>query len=118
MNETPDKPTNQALKPAQPDEDKPPQLREVPHQELTRILKEHQTWLESEGKEGNQADLREANLREAYLGGTNLQEADLGGANLQEATLGDADLRKANLGGTNLQKAYLWKANLQEANVG
>jgi uncharacterized protein YjbI with pentapeptide repeats len=53
------------------------------------------------------ANLRGANLRDAYLGG-----ADLGGANLRDANLGGA-----NLGGADLRDAYLGDADLGGANL-
>ncbi len=77
-------------------------LREIPEEELQRILEAHRKWVESEGKEGKRANLFRANLQEAYLRGANLQEANLFKANLQEA-----DLREANLQGAKLQGADL-----------
>ena len=74
--------------------------------------------MESEGKEGEKADLRVANLQKANLSRANLQEANLGIANLQEADLFDANLQKANLFDANLQEANLIGANLQGANLG
>ncbi len=82
-----------------------PALREVSPEELAKILEAHRKWVESEGKEGERADLREANLQEADLREVNLQKADLFAANLQRA-----DLREANL-----QGAYLYWANLRGA---
>ncbi len=50
------------------------------HPELLRkILEAHRKWVESEGKEGERADLFEANLQGANLSGANLQGADLRG---------------------------------------
>ena len=60
----------------------------------------------------NGANLRCANLGDAYLGGANLGGADLGGADLRDAYLGGADLRDANLGGANLRGANLGDAYL------
>ncbi len=54
-----------------------PALRDVSPNELKEILEAHRKWVESEGKEGERADLNEANLQGAYL-----QEADLRGASL------------------------------------
>ena len=69
------------------------------------------------------ADLGDANLGGAYLGGANLRGADLrdaylGGANLRGADLRGADLRDAYLGGAYLGGAYLGGANLGGANLG
>ncbi len=54
-------------------------------------------WVESEGKEGERADLSGANLQGANLTQANLQGANLTGANLQGAKLPFANLQGANL---------------------
>ncbi len=77
----------------------------MPPEKLQEILEAHRKWVESERKEGERADLIEANLQKANLRRANLQGADLRGANLQEA----------DLSGTNLQEADLWRASLQGA---
>ena len=82
---------------------------------LKRILQEHQKWVESDGREGEQANLREANLQQSGLSNANLRDADLKGANLQRASLYKAKLQKANLYKANLQDANLKEVNLQEA---
>ncbi len=46
-----------------------PPLREVSPEELANILEAHRKWVESEGKEGERADLFEANLQGATLVG-------------------------------------------------
>jgi uncharacterized protein YjbI with pentapeptide repeats len=79
------------------------------------FLQEHEKWLETNGKEGKQADLERVNLQGANFSGANLQKADLHEANLQKADLGEADLQEAYLEGANLQEADLRKANLKEA---
>ncbi len=106
--------------------DRPP-LREVPSEELEKILEAHRKWVESEGKEGERAVLRVANLQEAdlieaklqgaILRGAMLQKANLFGAELQEANLIEANLQGAILRGAMLQKANLFGAELQEANL-
>ena len=73
--------------------------------ELKDILDQHRLWLESDGKQGKLANLRDANLQGAYLRGTNLHGADIRGANLRYADLRVADLQGANLCGANLQGA-------------
>ncbi len=100
-------------------------LREIPEEELQKILEAHRKWVESEGKEGERADLFEANLQGANLNGAdlqgaylrraNLQGAFLSGANLQGAFLSGANLQGAKLDGANLYEANLYRANLQEA---
>ena len=106
---------------------------EIINQEtLSVILKEHQLWIESKGKNGKRADLKlenlhEANLHGANLEGANLEEAILFAANLKEANLSSAKLcgahlsqaklRGANLEGANLEGANLELANLEGANL-
>lgn len=58
--------------------------------ELDEILESHKRWLQ--GRDGERAELYEANLSGAHLSG-----ADLYGANLTEADLCEADLTGANL---------------------
>jgi hypothetical protein len=78
------------------------------------------------GKEyeiGPKANLYEANLREADLGGAYLRGADLGGAYLYGADLYGAYLREADLGGAylrgaNLYEAYLYGALNLERSIG
>ncbi len=86
---------------------------EIINQEtLSVILKEHQLWIESKGKNGKRADLKLENLHEANLHGANLE-----GANLEEAILFAANLKEANLSSAELRGAYLSQANLKEANL-
>ena len=110
--------------------------------DLRRILKDHQTWLDTRTKEGKRADLAGATLVQAPLAaanlvGANLKEAELYmadlsasmleyadltgarlfGANLRGAMLGDANLTGALLGDSDLRGAMLWKANLKEADL-
>ena len=71
------------------------------------------------------ADLRDAYLRGAYLVGADLRDAYLVGADLRDANLVGADLRDANLRGAylvganlrgaDLRDAYLRGANLEDA---
>ena len=68
------------------------------------------------------ADLREADLRAANLGGADLRGANLGGADLRvadlrAANLRGADLREANLRGADLRAANLREADLREADL-
>ncbi len=46
-----------------------PDRAPMPDEELQKILEAHRMWVESEGKEGERADLRGANLQEADLRG-------------------------------------------------
>ncbi len=117
MSEAPDKPEGQPSGQPQPDEEEPSQHRGVPEDELRQVFEAHKIWRWSEGKEGEQADLRGTNLEGAYLCMANLQEANLRGANLEGANLWMANLQGADLRRANLEGAYLCMANLQEANL-
>ena len=89
--------------------------REIPKDELRKILEAHKKWILSDRKIGERADLLGANLQEADLFGANLQKADLLGANLQGADLRGANLQEADLFGAKLQEADLRGASLQGA---
>jgi len=54
---------------------------------LKEVLVAHEKWVQSEGREGKRAELRNALLQEADLHNANLQEADLEGARLSVADL-------------------------------
>jgi hypothetical protein len=84
---------------------------------LKKILDDHKEWLESDGKKGARANLREAILTEADLAGADLRRADLTGADLTGANLAGADLTGANLAGANLAGADLAGANLTRADL-
>ena len=60
-------------------------FRELTPEELQKILEAHRKWVESEGKEGEKADLSGADLRGANLEGASLWEANLGGVDLTQA---------------------------------
>ncbi len=89
------------------------ELREIGPEQLKEILEEHRKWVESDGKEGERADLREANLRGVNLHEANLQGAYMIKADLQEANLVGANLQEATPLGANFQGAVLRDANLQ-----
>ena len=80
--------------------------------ELSKALEQHDTWVKTEGREGIQANLSEANLS-----GADLSEANLRRADLSEADLRWADLSEANLSGANLSEADLSEANLSGADL-
>ena len=94
---------------------------------LSKILKEHKRWHDTDGEEGefadlgsvdlSGADLSRANLTDADLIGADLREADLYGADLYGANLYGADLREANLSGADLSDANLSRANLTDADL-
>ncbi len=105
---------------------KPPP-RAISDGELKNILAAHKAWLESDGENGQRAnlekanlkgtDLRDANLQRAWLLGANLEEADLCDANLQRASLRFANFKGASLLDARLQGADLRDARLQEADL-
>ena len=84
---------------------------------LNKTLERHKLWIETNGVQGQRANLEGANLRGANLWGANLTGANLQRANLEGANLRGADLRGANLWGANLWGANLTGANLQGANL-
>jgi uncharacterized protein YjbI with pentapeptide repeats len=102
-------------------------MKTITATELKSILDQHQLWIETKGKQGQdanleganlwRANLQGANLRGANLGGANLGGANLQGANLTGANLICANLRGANLRGANLTGAKLRGANLTDANL-
>ncbi len=116
MTEKPDKPEDEAPDNSQPEEKKKP-LREITDEELQKILAEHKKWLESKGKEGEQAVLEKTNLKRKKLHGANLQHARLDGSDLSGAHLSKANLQNASLGNTILKGTLLWWTELQEANL-
>jgi Pentapeptide repeats (8 copies) len=110
---------------------------------LKDILEQHKLWIETNGKQGERANLKGAFLYDAILYDANLSHANLTGANLYRANLStvnfsgadltgaylkgailtnanlySANLRGANLEGANLEYANLWRANLTDANLG
>jgi hypothetical protein len=93
------------------------ELLEISKEKLKLILKNHKKWLESDGKTGKRADLKDANLERAELGEDNLQQAELNRANLQDANLNRAKMQRACLDRANLQKATLYKTKLQHSNL-
>ena len=85
--------------------------------ELASILRAHQLWDGTGGKEGQRADLSSAYLPGVTLAGAGLSGAKLEGADLRNANLKGANLQGANLRGTDLSNADLGKSNLQGAHL-
>lgn len=94
-----------------------PAPRHPSPEELAAIVAAHKTWLKSKGAEGQQADLRNADLSEASLRGADLQRALMTGADLTRADLRGANLRKLDLQGVCLSRADLTGATLTLANL-
>ena len=59
---------------------------------LDKILDNHKLWLQTNGEQGERADLSSADLRYADLRYADLSSADLSYANLRYADLSSADL--------------------------
>ena len=74
-------------------------------EELNKILKEHELWLEGEG--GKCADLSNVDLRYTDLRYTNLSNADLRYTNLSYSNLSYSNLKYANLRCADLSSANL-----------
>ena len=89
--------------------------------DLKDILRKHALYLAGNG-DGECANLRDANLRDADLSyadlrDANLRDADLSYADLRDANLSDADLSYADLSYADLRDANLRHANLRDANL-
>jgi hypothetical protein len=67
-------------------------LRTITPEQLKHILAQHKLWCETDGREGERANLCGANLYRANLYGANLRKANLCGANLSGANLRRAKL--------------------------
>lgn len=97
-------------------------MKNINREELNKILKEHELWLEGEG--GKCADLSNtdlrftdlkcANLKNANLRGVNLSNTDLSNINLSNANLKYANLRFTDLSGADLSGADLSDADLKD----
>ncbi|MFQ5561671.1 MAG: P-loop NTPase fold protein, partial [Nitrospinota bacterium] len=76
------------------------------------LLKQHELWLKSEGKDGKQLNLSGLVLTKAQL-----MNVQLAKANLKWCDLRGADLRLAYLEKADLEGTVLLGANLEEANL-
>jgi len=85
--------------------------------DLKKILSDHKKWLDSNGQEGNFADLKNYRLKGAIFIGANLKNANLEGAYLYGAYFKNANLENTNLEGANLRGANLRWANLKKTNM-
>lgn len=73
---------------------------------INSILRNHKLWIDSEGKEGEQANLKGADLE-----GANLFGADLRGANLEGANLIGADLETTFLNNIKGKEIYTYTSS-------
>jgi uncharacterized protein YjbI with pentapeptide repeats len=90
--------------------------------ELQVILSEHKTWIRTSFREGRQADLSGAKLRNVEIRDTDIHKAnfsysDLSYANLTRANLGETILRGANLTCAQLEEAGLHGVDLTEMDL-
>lgn len=96
---------------------KPNGLKEITDEELALVLYKHKCWVESDGKNGEQAQLIKFNLRERNLSDVNLEKAKLSGSNFSKANLMGANLKGASLKGAILNDANLLCADLSGAEL-
>jgi len=87
-------------------------FKEITDEELALVLYKHKCWVESDGKNGEQAELIKFNLREKNLSHVNLEKAKLSGSNFSKANLMGANLKGASLKGAILNEAKLLFADL------
>ena len=64
-------------------------MENIDRETLSAILKEHQLWIDSNGENGERADLSNKNLREANLIGANLIGANLRGSKFKYSIYGE-----------------------------
>lgn len=86
--------------------------REMPQEVIDQVLRDHQTWIESEGQVG-----RRAMMSGWYLSRTHLVQANLSGADLRKANLSNANLHSARLICADLRESNLMYANLTDADL-
>jgi len=92
-------------------------MSKISPEELSKILKEHERWFDTDGDEGENANLYKADLSDADLGDAVLEGANLIGANLFAAYLVGANLSRADLYCADLSYAYLSDAVLEGADL-
>lgn len=111
VTETPEKKDNaddwkSAVAP-KPKKEKKKKRDRKPSVDIPGILAAHQTWLESNGQDGEKARLEGADLAGAQFAKANVKQADLTRASLLGADLADADMEEASgLTQAQVGKAY------------
>mgnify|MGYP002672113775 CR=1 FL=1 len=93
------------------------ELRKITREELNEVLEKHKLWLDTDGKEGEQADLSYTDLRGFNLTRANLSDSDLEGADLRFANLKSTNLHSANFAGSDLSNADLTNAILRHSDL-
>ncbi|MCH8111325.1 MAG: pentapeptide repeat-containing protein [Proteobacteria bacterium] len=92
-------------------------MRSVAAEELARILKAHELYVETGGRAGKRADLRSTELSGLDFSGMKLRRVQMSHAELAGANFVGTDLRRANMIGAKLQGARLTSANLTRARL-
>lgn len=93
-----------------------------PSVDIEGILGAHQTWLDTNGQEGEKARFEGMDLSGADLAGANLANASMRGVNLSDsdcsgAQMMSAELRRANLSGARLDGADLSFAAMRHVDL-
>ncbi len=95
------------------------ELREITREELDMILLKHKRWLDTDGQEGERADLSYTDLRYVdllwYMYTNSMMYVDLEYANLRGANLTHAGLYRVKLFHADLKDADLSYADLRHA---
>ena len=87
-------------------------IRSVAPEELARILKAHEIYLDSDRRSGRRANLDSTDLSGQSFSGMKLRRVRMSRAKLMDADFTGADLRRANLIGAKLQRGRLTSADL------
>jgi uncharacterized protein YjbI with pentapeptide repeats len=91
--------------------------RQLADHELAAILAAHEQWVDSEGKQGTQADLSHCILRGRHLCGVRLERADLCDSDVTGTDLSGADLHGTGFSGAILLGTSLRDADLRDADL-
>ena len=93
------------------------ELKLISQEALNKVLKLHKLWLDTDGREGKQADLSNFNLSDFNLSNADLRYANLSITDLRYSDLSNADLRYSDLRGSYLSNADLRGTDLSNANL-
>ena len=89
-------------------------IRSVAPDELVRILKEHELYVETDRRSGKRANLNSTDLSGRSFSGMKLRRVRMSRAELAGADFAAADLRRANMIGAKLQGGCLASADLTQ----
>ena len=98
------------------------EFRKITREDLNDVLEKHKLWLDTDGGDGEKADLRYTDLQGFTLARVNLAGADLSYTNLQNtklwfARLAGADMTGSHMAGSSLTNAELATTNLHKVNL-